>query len=118
MLQLFLLGLPGNRVQPTNLLPTGVVITSNNHHRRLLPTESASVLQPEAYSATERSLRSYPINPFCSFCRKGGTASRALRPCRRAGFRQPLYSYSFDSVSTSTGRVRSGAAHPLVTKKA
>src|SRR5713226_9179642 len=63
MLQFLFSGLSSRRVQPTNLLPTGVVITSNKHHRRLLPTEFASVLQPEAYSATERSLRSYPINP-------------------------------------------------------
>src|SRR2546426_11480539 len=39
MLQLLFPGLPSDRVQPTNLLPTGVIITSNNHHRRLLPTE-------------------------------------------------------------------------------
>src|SRR6266446_9286028 len=63
MLQFLFSGLSSRRVQPTNLLPTGVVITSNKHHRRLLPTEFASVLQPEAYSATERSLRSYPIIP-------------------------------------------------------
>src|SRR5713101_1803078 len=37
--QLFLLRLPRGCLHPTNLLPTGVVITSNNHHRRLLPTE-------------------------------------------------------------------------------
>src|SRR5216684_2989213 len=61
--QLFLLRFPCGCFHPTNLLPTGVIITSNKHHRRLLPTEFASVLQPEAYSATERSLRSYPINP-------------------------------------------------------
>src|SRR6185437_1114530 len=39
MLQLFLYALPSQRVQKTNLLPTGVVIASNNNHRRLLPTE-------------------------------------------------------------------------------
>src|SRR3989442_7732819 len=99
MLQLFLLRLPGNRVQPTNLLPTGVVITSNNHHRRLLPTEFASVLQPEAYSATERSLRSYPINPrspktllrahpfgFCAYF----APPMVLRGKGGAAFRKPL----------------------------
>src|SRR6266436_5735506 len=64
MFQFLFSGLSSRRVQPTNLLPTGVVITSNKHHRRLLPTEFTSVLQPEAYSATERSLRSYPINPL------------------------------------------------------
>src|SRR5258708_11107559 len=63
MFQCLFSGLVSRRVQATNLLPNGVVITSNKHHRRLLPTEFASVLQPEAYSATERSLRSYPINP-------------------------------------------------------
>src|SRR6266404_4207206 len=40
MLQLPLARLSRRRVQPTNLLPTGVIITSNNHHRRLLPTDS------------------------------------------------------------------------------
>src|SRR6266436_2592242 len=40
MLQLLFSGLSSGCVYPTNLLPTGVVITSNNHHRRLLPTDS------------------------------------------------------------------------------
>src|SRR5260370_14947649 len=40
MLQLLFSGLSSGCVYPTNLLPTGVVITSNNHHRRLLPTNS------------------------------------------------------------------------------
>src|SRR6266446_429973 len=39
MLQLLFSRLSSDRVQPTNLLPTGVVITSNKHHRRLLSTE-------------------------------------------------------------------------------
>src|SRR6266850_8377726 len=39
MLQFLFSGLSRHRIQPTNLLPTGVVITSNNHHRRLLSTE-------------------------------------------------------------------------------
>src|SRR5258708_35408057 len=39
VLQLLLVRLPGLRVHPTNLLPTGVVINSNNIHRRLLPTD-------------------------------------------------------------------------------
>src|SRR5438876_10580293 len=39
MLQLLFSGLSSRRVQPTNLLPTGMVITSNKHHRRLLSTE-------------------------------------------------------------------------------
>ncbi len=35
-----------------------------------------------------RALRNFWVaHPFCNFCRKGGTASRALRPCRRAAFR-------------------------------
>src|SRR5258708_11061488 len=60
MLQLFFSRLARGRVQPTNLLPTGVVITSNKHHRRLLPTESFG---PPTRSLLryERSLRSYPI---------------------------------------------------------
>src|SRR6266849_3986517 len=37
--QLFLLRFPCGCFHPTNLLPTGVIITSNKHHRRLLPTE-------------------------------------------------------------------------------
>src|ERR1700687_6174908 len=39
MLQLLFSRLSSDRVQPTNLLPTGVVITSNKDHRRLLSTE-------------------------------------------------------------------------------
>src|SRR5260370_3690215 len=77
MFQFLFSGLSSRRVQPTNLLPTGVVITSNKHHRRLLPTEFASVLQPEAYSATERSLRSYPINSSALFAEGWGCLSLA-----------------------------------------
>src|SRR2546428_4803767 len=55
MLQLFFSRLARGRVQPTNLLPTGVVITSNKHHRRLLPTES--------FGPPTRSLLGYRTEP-------------------------------------------------------
>src|ERR1700691_4144009 len=51
MFQFLFGGLPSRRVQPTNLLPTGVVITSNNHHRRLLPAQCFGP-PTQAYSAT------------------------------------------------------------------
>src|SRR5207248_10269612 len=52
---------PRRRLQPTNLLPTRVIIASYNQHRRLLPTDSFGP-PTEAYRLRERSLRSYPIN--------------------------------------------------------
>src|SRR5271156_1245219 len=39
MIELLFFRLPSNCVHPTNLLPTGVIITSNYLHRRLLSTE-------------------------------------------------------------------------------
>src|SRR5712692_2790538 len=87
MLQFLFSGLSSRRVQPTNLLPTGVVITSNKHHRRLLPTEFASVLQPEAYSATERSLRSYPINSLGFGISKGAVFPHVYHQLRLPLFR-------------------------------
>jgi hypothetical protein len=62
---------PQRCVQPTNLLPTRVVITSNNHHRRLLPTERFGP-PTRSILGYERSLRSYPINPCGVGSRKGG----------------------------------------------
>src|ERR1700682_6474983 len=62
MLQFSLFRLPSRRVQPTNLLPTRVVITSNNPHRRLLLTDSFGSPN-RSLLGYERSLRSYPINP-------------------------------------------------------
>src|SRR4029077_12679167 len=62
VLQLPFLGLPSDRVYPTNLLPTGVVITSNDHHRRLLPADRFGP-PTRSILGYERSLRSYPISP-------------------------------------------------------
>jgi len=59
------------------------VITSNNHHRRLLPTEFASVLQPEAYSATERSLRSIQSTLRVWFCKGGSLLCLTSPPVSR-----------------------------------
>jgi hypothetical protein len=70
MIQLLLLGFSRNCVYPTNLLPTGVKITSNNYHRRLLPTDSFGSPN-RSLRGYERSLRSYPINP-CVFQGCGG----------------------------------------------
>jgi hypothetical protein len=69
MNQLLLLRFPRNRVHPTNVLPTRMKITSNNQHRRLLPSQ---ILGPptKEYRVRERSLRSYPIN-FCVCARRG-----------------------------------------------
>src|SRR5882672_2946477 len=55
MLQLLFLRLPSDCVHPRNLLPTGVVITSNKHHRRLLPAES--------FGPPTRSLLGYRTEP-------------------------------------------------------
>src|SRR3984885_16216885 len=55
MLQLLLALLSRHRVQPTNLLPTGMVIASYNHHRRLLPTES--------FGSPNRSILGYRTEP-------------------------------------------------------
>src|SRR5690349_13485328 len=60
MLQLSLTRLSCLLLQPTNLLPTGVIITSYNQHRRLLPTDSFGPPN-RSIPARERSLRSYPI---------------------------------------------------------
>src|SRR5580704_1831376 len=60
MLQLPLARLTCQRIYPTNLLPAGVIITSNNNHRRLLPTDSFGSPQTEAYGC-EWSLRPYRI---------------------------------------------------------
>src|SRR5260370_1554416 len=100
MFQFLFSGLSSRRVQPTNLLPTGVVITSNKHHRRLLPTEFASVLQPEAYSATERSLRSYPINPLVLRFSKGAEFDFSPLTLRRPNSiaPEPLLSYPVSST--------------------
>src|SRR5207248_8904062 len=40
MLKFLFSRLPRRRLQPTNLLPTRVIIASYNQHRRLLPTDS------------------------------------------------------------------------------
>src|SRR5260370_32620572 len=42
MYQFLLADLPGRFVKPRNLLPTGVKIASNKHHRRLLLPSQAS----------------------------------------------------------------------------
>src|SRR5260370_41811778 len=42
MYQFLLADLPGRFVKPRNLLPTGVKIASNKHHRRLLLPSHAS----------------------------------------------------------------------------
>src|SRR5580704_11766610 len=86
MLQLPFSRLSSDRVYPTNLLPTGVIITSYNHHRRLLPTEcfgppNRSIL------GYDRSLRSYPINPSVLRLRvyNALTSSRSSPDVHRVG---------------------------------
>src|SRR5580704_9031542 len=69
VLQLLFSRLSRDRVHPTNLLPTGMVITSNNHHRRLLPTVCFGPPN-RSIPGYERSLRSYPIkHSFLSLAR-------------------------------------------------
>src|SRR5947207_9664650 len=57
--QLLLPGLSRLRIQPTHLLPTGMKITSYNHHvRRLLSFREALVLKPRLPDSIEPSLLS------------------------------------------------------------
>src|SRR5258708_30571486 len=63
MLQLLFSGLSSGCVYPTNLLPTGVVITSNNHHRRLLPTDSFG--PPNRRIPVMRTEPSFLSNQYC-----------------------------------------------------
>jgi hypothetical protein len=58
--QLSLSGFAGLRVQPGNLLPAGMKITTYNQHGRLLPPRGL-VLKPRLFWP-EVSLRPYPIN--------------------------------------------------------
>src|SRR5260370_41631939 len=89
MLQLLFPGFPRRRVQPTNLLPTGVVITSNNHHRRLLSTEllrssNQKHTRPPigAFALIQSTLRFYG----CGFFLDAQPSETALRT-RRSTFR-------------------------------
>src|SRR5580704_5989341 len=74
MLQLPLARLTCQRIYPTNLLPAGVIITSNNNHRRLLPTDSFGSPQTEAYGC-EWSLRPYRGAPSVSLYFHGNCRS-------------------------------------------
>src|SRR5207249_9968632 len=68
--QLPLPGLSRLRIQPTHLLPTGMKITSYNHHvRRLLSFREALVLKPRLPDSIEPSLLS---NQSLTFFVKGG----------------------------------------------
>src|SRR5437867_9544480 len=80
VLQLLLSRLTCNRVQPTNLLPTRVIITSNKHHRRLLPTES--------FGPPTRSLLGYRTEPSFLSNQSCPSLARLVRlsgPCLDTG---------------------------------
>src|SRR6185437_14039973 len=93
MLQLLLYALPSQRVQKTNLLPTGMVIASNNNHRRLLPTE--------CFGPPTQSILGYRTEPSflsnqCSSCERGALPFGVRRLdaallATRAGSRRLLF---------------------------
>src|SRR5713226_8176853 len=69
MHQSLLAGFARLRVQPRNLLPAGMKITSYNHHAKAPSSPGALVLKPRLPGRS--SLRSYPIN-LSRFLRKVG----------------------------------------------
>src|SRR5208283_552130 len=66
-------------VQPTNLLPTGVKITSNEDHRRLLPTDS--------FGSPNRSILGYRTEPSLLCNQYAGFA------CGLLGYAWAVYIY-------------------------
>src|SRR5882672_3552407 len=65
MVQLYFSRLPRRRFHPTNLLPTRVVITSNDPHRRLLPADSFG--PPNRSIPAQRTEASFLSNQPCVF---------------------------------------------------